>query len=187
MKNRILLVLLFVWNLGFGQSFKVTPNGIESASDSSKNYIVITVDSLSALQLYQNAIAYINLNIDYPLEAVTRQVEGETLEFNVPRQNVYIHSGIDVYAIEYKACLSFRDKQVKYEIRNFSMSNINLYGVWPIEFIGSYQTNGLYNKKGELKKKDFKKNIEQHLQEQLKIFTDYLKGIRDKDPDNWWS
>jgi len=187
MKNRILLAMLFAWNLSFGQSFIVTQNGIESASDSSKNYVVITVDSLSALQLYQNAIAYINLNLEYPATAITRQVEGEILEFNVPRQNVYIRSGTDIYAIEYKVCLSFQDKRVKYEIQNFSMSNINMYGVWPVEFIGSYQIDGLYNKKRELKKKEFKKRIEQYFQEQVKIFTDYLKGIRDKDPDNWWS
>lgn len=116
MKIRMLLALLAISTLANGQKLVVTPVGLRDANDNEKTYVVINADGLTAKQLYDYAIKYINKNYKSPEDVIKGTTEGEYLKFitHVPNFLIILNSGVKVeIEADYTTELSFKDGRVK--------------------------------------------------------------------------
>ena len=95
MRNLFLLMVLTASAHVYGQAYTVTPDGLRDKSDNEKTYLVLEADGLSATQLYDNAIKYVNEKYKDPEEVIKGKTEGEYLKFDTHISNfiVYNNSG----------------------------------------------------------------------------------------------
>ena len=82
MKN-LLLILLCLPMIGFGQNFTVTPNGLRDNTNLEKTYVVIYTPGKTAEQNYNSALNYIK---DISSLNITKDIEFKHISYttNVP-------------------------------------------------------------------------------------------------------
>ena len=158
----------------FSQKLIATPKGLMNADDTTKRYVVIRVDSLSAMELYKRSARFIEQNWKNP-EAAREGKEGEWLRVKIYAKNAIVAKGsfglkfnLD---LNYHIRLDFKDGKVKYEILDLEMNNISPYGEDAPFFIQSNTalTRSIYNKDGILieKEKAAKKQLEDYFNNQI--------------------
>jgi hypothetical protein len=178
--NRVFLFLLLatISIATRAQNFIITPKGLTNAADSSKRYIVINVDSVSARDLYTRVYSYIQRTWKNPEFTNNGRIEGELLHVKnyaadaiVARGNL----GMKLYLnLRYSLNLDFKTGKVRYEIVDLNINTTADNGTSNSYYIP--YTKGLvwclYNKDGTVPKKG------EGTKDQLeKYFNDQLKGI----------
>ncbi len=155
----------------------ISPNGIINAFDTSKHFVVIHIDTVSAKELYNRSYDYILHTWKNPEIANSGKVEGEFLHVNTFVKAAFIYiAGLAKYGIDikYSLNLDFKDGKIKYEIKDLDMSGHSGDGT-PFEYYllspGGF-ANAMYSKSGELKgsQESAKKELEAFFNEQLKSF-----------------
>lgn len=188
MKKIIFIFFILFCNLSFGQSFIVTPNGLRDAQDLEKSYVVIKVDSMTARQLYDNAMRYIAFNYKNPDNVIKSKVEGEYLKINTRGINICVIGKQTLVDGKYTTEISFKDGKVKYEIIELEMYTTDRYGDGglTVNFIQSCSIcSGIYNKKEILKEITGKIGIESYFNQEIKSFTKFLEGKDKTENKNW--
>ena len=187
MRKLILLSMIIFCSLSYGQSFVVTPLGLRDAKDLEKTYVVITVDSMTAKQLYDNAIKYINVNYKNPDYVIKGKTVNEFLKFDTRGINICLLGKSFLVDGKYTTQLYFKDGKIKYEIIDLEMYSTDRYGSGgsPLRFISSTWFKGIYNKEGILKEERGKGMIETYFNSELDVITKFLKGKNEIDNKNW--
>ncbi len=184
MKKLILLTLIALSTISYGQKINVTPNGLRDLNDNEKTFVVINAEGKSAKQLYDNALKYINKNYKSPDDVVKGKTDGEYLKFITHVDNflVVINSGAKIpINADYTIELNFKDGKAKFEVIALDMYAQN--GGYKVIFTGgAFDGYPIYNKKGILKRPDTKTEIESYFNQQISSITDFLI---EKNDDNW--
>jgi Domain of unknown function (DUF4468) with TBP-like fold len=169
-----LLSFFFLSISTYSQSFIITSNGLKSVSDSTKSYIVIYVDSVSAKDLYSRAYSYIQHTWKNPDIANNGKVEGEFLHVKtfvsaavIAKGNLGAKIPLD---FKYAVNLDFRDGKVKYEIADLDIETSPSAGDYP--FFIEYHKGlvwCMYEKDGTVVKKQqgTKDQMESYFNSQL--------------------
>ncbi len=175
MKRTLLLSLFIMSGLSsFPQKFIVEAAGLVNADDTSKHYLVIRIDSLSVVELYNRSVRYVEQNWKDP-EMQKEEKGGEWLLVKIHAKNAIVAKGsfglkfnLD---LNYRLRLDFKDGKVKYQILDLEMNNISPYGEDAPFLIQSNTTltRSIYNKEGVLieKEKAAKKQLEDYFNNQI--------------------
>jgi len=177
-----LLVATMFFTNGYSQSFVLMPTGLRDSADTGKSFLVLKFDSLTAKQLYDNAIKYINKTYTNPDQVIKGKTENEYLRYITHVASfIMIKSGLSrvKFDADYTVELNFKEGKVRYEITSLDMENS---GGWKLKITGGGFAWYIYNKNGELKKEDAKKDIEQYFNYRIKSLTETLNG---RIKENW--
>jgi len=185
MKNLILLLTLTLSMQVFGQKYTVTQNGLRDENDVEKTFLVLEIDGLSAKQLYDNAIKYVNEKYKNPEEVIKGKTDGEYLKFDTYVSDflLYNNSGAKIpIQATYTTELRFKDGKVKYEIISIDMTAKT--GNYHVLFSGGLMEGYIiYKKNGKLFKEETKADIENYFNLSL---NDLLKFLKGEDKSNDW-
>ena len=185
MKNLFLIWLFMSSNFIFGQKLIVTPDGLRDLNDNNKTFIVINSDGKTSKLLYDNSLKYINKNYKSPEDVIKGKIEEEYLKFNTHVDNFLIvnNSGAKIpINADYTIELNFKDGKVKFEVTSIDMYTKN--GSYKVLFNGgAFDGYPIFNKKGELKRPETKKEIETYFNEQINSLSEFL--FEKKNTDNW--
>lgn len=180
---RIIFLLFFLPVLGYAQSFVVTPDGLRDANNMDNAYVVVEQDGVSAEELYNNTIRYINQNMKNPESSIKSEIKGDYIRYSVyvPDFIKYSNSGakIDIEAF-FDVEFRFKDNRIRYEIVSLKMpSKKYKYGV---EFKGSkWSSYPIYENNGKLFKENEKQDIELFFNTFLSDYISYLNDGSSKD------
>jgi hypothetical protein len=175
MKPSIFLFLFIILCLSsFSQKLLVAPGGLVNADDTAKHYVVIRIDSLSAMELYKRSARFVEQNWKNP-ETAREGKEGEWLRVKIYAKNSIVAKGsfglkfnLD---FNYHLHLDFKDGKVKYEITDLDMNNNSPYEDDGPFYIQSNSTlnRSIFNKDGVLidKQKPAKKQLENYFNNQI--------------------
>jgi len=181
MRKIILLSMIAFCTLSYAQSLVVTPLGLRDANDNQKTFVVINMEGKTTIELYENAIKYINKNYKSPNDVIKGKIEGEYLSFITHAEDfipVKILGRTHYYGAGYTTELNFKDGKVKYEIINLDMKHRTGS---PFRFIKDLYAWGIYNKKGEVLNDGAKVQIENYFNSQIKSLSDALNGKNNND------
>jgi hypothetical protein len=185
MKNLILIFAIAFSLQSFGQKYVVTPNGLRDESDTEKTYLVLETEGLTAKQLFDNAIKYVNENYKNPEEVIKGKTDGEYLKFDTYVSDflLYNNSGAKIpIQATYTTELRFKDGKVKYEIILLDMTAKT--GNYHVLFSGGLMSGYIiYKKNGKLFKEETKADIENYFN--LTV-NDLLKFLKGEDKSNDW-
>ncbi len=176
MKIILLLVYVFFNLTSYGQKFVVTPDGLRNADDTEKTFISVDVDSMTAKQLYDNALKFIIENHKDPSEVIKGQIEPEYLKYDsyVPDFLIYDNNDVKIpIRASYTTELRFKDGKFRFEIVSLEMKGKSKK--YKVLFTGGL-TEGyiIYKRNGVLFKEDTKTDIENYFNEILKTLTNYI-------------
>src|SRR5665647_1370422 len=124
MKKTILFFLMLFSATVYGQNFIVTPDGLRDSVNLDKTFVVITVDSMSAMQLYNNAVKYFTKISKTPDKVFSVWIEGEHLKLVTNEPNFFFvnNSGAKISIdANYYTEINFKDGKVKFEIIQLDM------------------------------------------------------------------
>lgn len=185
MKKIFFLIALFISALGYGQKLIVMPTGLKDSANSEKTYVILSVDGLTAKQLYDNAIKYVNKTYKNPDEVIKGKIESEYLKINTYASKFLFtkNGGVKVFFVaKYATEMSFKDGKVKYEIIDLEMYNPD--NMIPLTFVGGGLSWCVFNKKGDLKREGIKADIETYFNAEIKRVIEALKG-GNSSTENW--
>lgn len=185
MKKLILLTIIALSTMTYGQKFNVTPNGLRDLNDNEKTFVVINAEGKTAKQLYDNALKYINKNYKSPDDVIKGKTDGEYLKFITHVDNFLVvsNSGAKITInADYTIELNFKDGKAKFEV--IALDMYAQTGGYKVLFTGgAFDGYPIYNKKGDLKRPETKTEIETYFNAQINSLSEFLLGKSDK--DNW--
>lgn len=183
-KNMKKIIIICLNVLSFqvhAQNWKVTPEGLNDAIDTTKTYVVLPIENKTAKVLYEESLKYINKNYKNPNEVIKGNIENEYLKF-VTYESKFTELKVGwnkiPWNINYTVELNFKDGKVKYEVIEIEIKNEDNY---PLAFKGSGISFYIYKKNGELKMPDAKTNIEEYFNIKTKSLSDFLQGKSSED------
>ncbi|MDA3954261.1 MAG: hypothetical protein PF485_11485 [Bacteroidales bacterium] len=184
MKKLLLFALIILSFTGYGQKFTVTPEGLRDSENNENTYVVIDAPNMTAKQLYDNAVKYINQNYKNPEEVIKGQTDGEYLKFETYTQQIgqlkslgFMH----YFSGQYYTELYFKDGKVKFEIITFEM--LDTQNKTKLYFSGGGLDWVIYKKNGKLSYPEMKTDLENYFNEKIIKLTEFLQG-KGTD-DNW--
>lgn len=183
--RKILLFVLFLSSVTYGQKIIVTPEGLKNAEDPEKSFIVILEEGKTAKQLFDSASKYLVKAYANPEQAIKAKVENEYIRFNTHAPNfITIRNSFAKVPItaDYLIELSFKDGKIKFEVTSIDMYDKS--GKFKLLFKGEGALSGyyVYNMKDELKKPEAKTEIESYFNALISNLKENLK----KEPEDQW-
>ena len=162
--------------LAYGQKLNVTPEGIRDVDNPDKNFVVISSEGKTAKQLYDNALKYINKSYKSPDDVIKGKIEGEYLKIITHVDDFLIvnNSGAKIpISANYTYELNFKDGKSKFDI--IALDMYAKTGGYKVLFTGGlFDGYPIYNKKGELKRPETKKEIEDYFNSQITGISNFL-------------
>lgn len=143
MKKLSLLVAFLICNLSFAQEIpqlKSTLEGVEP--------IVVTIDDLSAEEIYKKSINWVKETYKNPEEVLKADIENEKIRIvgYDPNAWYFMSMGSEKnMSINYTVEISFKEGKYRFEYVIDKLSHNYSYK-------GPFKYESMYNKKGELKK-----------------------------------
>lgn len=192
MRKIILLCLIMISSLTYGQKLVITPNGLKNSIEIEKSYIVININGLTSKQLYDKSINYINKNYKNPNEVIKGKIEGEYLKFDtyvIDIANIKQGFSNMWWNCSYTTEIYFKDDKIKYEIISLEFpGNIRDHSVkntYPLLLMGKGFTWYIFNMNGELKRDELKIQIETYFNDKLDKFKEFLSDTTTIKNENW--
>ncbi len=182
-----LIYVLFALGLAgsaHAQEVKITPKNFVDKNDETKNYVVIEVPRKSQKELYNNVLTFARKYYNNP-KFVTTTTENEQIVIdalaNEAVRTTITLSGSNLWDLEYKVIMSFKDGRIKLEpiykfLNNGEGNNISLVGK---KILGS--AFGLFNDKG----KPLKDKPLVIIDEFMNSYIQKIKEAANADSDNW--
>ena len=180
--KKLLLILIFLPMIGFGQEFLVTPEGLRDSSNLDKTYVVIYTPGKTAKQNYNSAISYIKKASIYN-ESISKQIEEEYISFitNVPHLlDVNNVMSFLPFSADYKTELTFSNDSILFEITDLDIY-MKADSKYKVIFLGSYlsmTSHSIYigKKKSKIQQrmKQTKNDLEAHFNTQIKLLKYHL-------------
>jgi hypothetical protein len=180
--KKIIFITLIALNFQVNaQNYKVKPEGLRDAIDSTKTYVVLPIENKSAKALYEETLKYINKNYKNAEEVIKGKIENEYLKF-VTYEPKFTELKVGYnkipWNIKYTVELNFKDGKVKYEVIEIEIKNESDY---TLSFQGSGMSFYIYKKNRELKMPDAKTNIEEYFNNKTKSLSEFLQGKTSED------
>ena len=175
MRKRLLLLLLFALFLPQTHycwaQFIVSPDGIKT--EDGKDFLVITADNMSKQELYQAVLKHTTKTYVSPKDVISN-VEGEVITIN----GLFTINDVVDYNVNYTLRMEFRDGRMKYSVPHINYMKGYFQGKeYELTYnvsnggFGSVCLVGIYNKKGELKRKKAKSQLE-------RFFNDGVSSLK---------
>jgi hypothetical protein len=140
-KINLSLVFLLIAFGGFTQEnyFKLTPEWLVSLKDTTKNYVVVDVNNLTAKQLYDKAIMYVNERYKNPDAVLRGKIENEFLTFATHNDHMFdFRSGVPIIVeVDYLTTISFKENRIKIDFHDIDMYMVTSGGKSPLYLMGS--------------------------------------------------
>lgn len=155
--------MLFVGIIVFAQKLELTPTGLVSVDDNSKNFIVLEFPGKSQAQLFKATTLLINTKYNNP-KFVTTELENEQLVINATSPQKIKIKGLMRFDVNYNAVFSFKDGKVKLELnikefeRFISGMGREVQGI--VGYDMGISRSGVFNNKGKLINENAKESTE---------------------------
>jgi len=178
--KKLLLILLCLPMIGFGQNFTVTPNGLRDNTNLEKTYVVISTPGKTAEQNYNSALNYIK---DIISLNITKDIESKHISYttNIPHLlDVNNVMSFLPFSANYTTELTFGNDSVLFEI-----TNLDIYmkgdSKFKVIFLGSYlsmNSHAIYigKKKSKIQQrmKQTKTDIEVYFNNQIEWIDNHF-------------
>lgn len=191
MKKGFIICMLVLYTVTcFSQNFALTKDGFVNSKDQSKNYVVIECSG-TQLDLFNKAKAYLTSIYRSPKDVLSLS-SPDVITINAIESDAVYKKALGMIAISYDMnytiVIRFKDGKIRIDSPNFILSNYS--GSKTVKLIlrgsanggfGSEVINRIYNKKGKLKAKYAKKQLD-------KFFNSYLEELKkgiNKDHNDW--
>jgi len=180
----ILFAAMFAVYYSFAQVVKITPNNFVDENDNTKNYVIIEAPGKSKEQLYSNVLTFVRKYYNNP-KYVTTATENQQIVVdalaNEAVKTTIVLAGNNLWDLEYKAVMEFKDGRIKLEpmfkfLNNGEGTNISLIGK---KVLGS--AYGLFNDKG----KALKDKPIILIDEFMNSYIQKIKEAANSNADNW--
>jgi hypothetical protein len=177
----IITFLVVSCNQAMSQQFVVTPYGLRSASDTTKDYVIITFDS-SANYLYQMTKKYVQKTFKNPDKVQKGDIEGEYLRLDQYQPGAFsFHLKKQQFPInaEYTAELEFKDNKIKYRLMNVSLKATNDVPVLWLRAGNSwngYSRQHIYKTPHEIEHPEEKREIEEFFDKELNSLVSFIRN-----------
>jgi len=147
MKKILLLFVILIYAVSLNAQnkyFNLTPHWLVSVQDTNKNYVVVTMDSCSAEQMYKKTINYINKSYKNPDAVIRGKSENEFLTFITYSTIFTFEDGwgiTNVVSGEYFTTISYKNNKIKISFFDINMKssgvNFDLIGsvMWSKFFV----------------------------------------------------
>jgi hypothetical protein len=181
MKTLSIIFLSIISLSGYAQYFTVTPGGIKSSIDTTKDYVILSFDS-SGSYLYNSCLKYVQRTFKNPDNVQKGNIPNEYLrldqfdpsifDFKIKKQRFPINA-------EYTVELEFSDKIVKYRLMNVSLVATNGVPLYWKEVGNSWTGHSrqhIYDNKGEIEHLDEKKAIEDYFASRVNDIINFIKN-----------
>ncbi|NJB36376.1 hypothetical protein [Croceivirga sp. JEA036] len=161
--------------------WQLTPYGL---THKDQDYLVLTTDQ-DAQTLYQITLDYLHGLYTHPDRAIS-VIPGERITVNAQAPNSIHRNGLHVFNMEYTLAFRFKDGKVRVDAPSFILTTYTdklqqLHIVWEkMSLDGS--NLGIYGKKGKLKSKRAKTDLEQYFNNYILAFKNHLNNPQD---NNW--
>jgi len=147
MKNIILLLVLSVFSLGYGQEteFKFTKDGLT-------DFVVTPVNGKTQNELYKKTLDWVAMTFKEPGEVIKATVENEYIRIEGFSKELicYSYMGKRCGDTKYEIEISFKDGKYKFDVLSISeFNNISKSTMWTNFEINN--TASYFDKKGEVK------------------------------------
>lgn len=155
--------------------FKLTSSGFISSTDTTKNYIVIEAPDATQADLYKKTLLYLSSLYVSPKDVIS-VIENESITINAVSERaikmkvLYLNPSWDV---NYTINFLFKDGRIRMSqpsINNLSTRTGDVYRTASVSGGNGSNHKEIYNKKGVLKEKDGKENLELFI-------NNYVSGI----------
>lgn len=185
--KRVLFLIILSAPFMVQAQFQLTASGFVAQKDSTKTYFVVDVPGTKQAELYKRSLLYLNGLYVSPKDVLS-SVDGESITVNavakraIKMKHLYLNPSWDV---NYTIGFQFKDDRLR--ITRPSINKIYTYtgDIYRTASIsGNQGTNHkeIYSKKGELKLKDGKENLETYINGYVKAF---IEAVAKKTDDNW--
>lgn len=146
--------LLIVPVISFSQStyFTLTPSGFQNASDTTKNYIVLTYPGEKQNNLFNKTLLYLNKAYRSPKDVISK-VENQSITISGYQPNAIHRNTLHVFSMGYSLTIEFKDERMKVsapaiELTTYTTRQQAMYVVADGD-LGS--TFGIWNTRGKLR------------------------------------
>ena len=177
MKKLLVLTMVLVSFVSYGQEFSITPVGLKDKSNNEKTFVVINVEGKTAKQLYDNAILYVNTTYKNPSAVMRGNINGEFLSFTT-HSEFKVENGFSKapFTMDYLTSLTFKDGKVKYEIEELDMLSVGTQPRVKLWWVGNALQFSIFNKSNEVKREGTKAYLEEYFNYGITSVKTYLDG-----------
>lgn len=172
----ILIVLFSLNSIVSAQSFVLTAENFKDMSNLDNDYIVVNVDGLSKNEAFKRTKSFINTYYNSP-KNVTSEVDNEQIVIDAKTSKairaIYRFSGGNLWVMEYKIEFLVKDGKILFRPLFKRLDNIE-------DGSSVGLTNGVFNKKGEVKKKNANEAMNKEINLILSDFTKYMSNSSEK-------
>lgn len=150
--KKSLLLLLFIPHI-INAQFSLTKDGFVSTEDTSKNFVVYSIDDASKEKLYANVLKYLTTTYKSAKDVLSK-VDNEVITINA-MQPKYINAKTLKYDIRYTLTIHFKDGRIKIDAPEFECTTRAYNKPYRLAMsgsnagLGSEVVNGLFKKDGE--------------------------------------
>lgn len=178
MRRFFFLVMVLVPLLSFGQTFTLTPNGLRSADDETKDFVVIPAEGKTADQIYKATKSYINQIMKNPTKSIKADSEGEYIRYSllIPEFAVISKMGIKVkYEGRLEIEMRFKDNRLRFNVLEMDMPTED--GSNYLALTGSPLGKWvIFKKDGKVAMKDQKAQIENHINGMIAMLANAINN-----------
>lgn len=185
----IAVFILSILSVSSQQYFELRSTGFVDIKDSTKNYVVITYEGKTQQQLFDLFLSKLT-TMYVSAKNVLSTAGNSTITVNGFSNKTVSFNGAYNYDLNYTIVFLFKDGKVRIDGMNLNRidgtfgqvtnhKELFLVGNGGSTFFGSQY---IFNKKGELKNKKAKEQLENFFNEKIDILK---TSVTNKDKDNW--
>ena len=184
MKKILLFLFLFpIITRAQDLQFVLTPAGLKSASDTTKDYLVLEIPGKTKADLYTRMLLYLNKVYVSPKDVISK-VENESITITGYASGVVQRNYYHVFDINYTVNCEFRDGKIRLNAPTFRLTNTqgpNLQKFLLVSNGGYGLEFGIWNTSLKLRHEKAKEDLENF----FNTFTSRLIAGMKKEGDDW--
>ncbi len=183
MKRITLTSVLFLCYLFVNAQLVLTPQGFVSTNDTSKNYIVVSFDSVGQKALFDRALLYLNTIYVSPKDVLSL-VDSTSITINglskgaIPRNNQH------VFDLNYSINIQFKQGKIRVNAPAVKLTTTVYSNFQTLYIVANNSLDGrrlgIWNEKGKLVSERAKIELETFFN---KYIDDMVKGINSNSTD----
>ncbi|OJW53653.1 MAG: hypothetical protein BGO55_00800 [Sphingobacteriales bacterium 50-39] len=144
-------------------SFVLTPSGFRDASDSSNDYLIISIPGQKKADLYKSVLLYAQKKFVNPKNVIS-EVQDESVTLNGFAVDAIGRNALHLFNIDYTINFEFKDEKIRIQAPSFKLTCTSTGHLQYLELVsnntldGSYL--GIWNSHRKLKSERAKRDLE---------------------------
>jgi len=183
MKKITLASVLFLCGLFANAQLVLTPQGFVSSSDTIKNYIVISFDSVGQKALFDRALLYLNTIYVSPKDVLSL-VDSTSITINGLSKRAILRNNQHVFDLNYSINIQFKQGKVRVNAPAVKLTTTAYSNFQTLYLVANNSLDGrrmgIWNEKGKLVSERAKIELETFFN---KYIDDMVKGINSNSND----